>query len=392
MSIDPGLLEFATDRQREILQALINEGSHRKAAVALGVGRSLINSAVRAVEKKAAQQGYSPAHDMTKVVPEGYRVRGISTYYDKEGDVRGQWVKSERDKARQQEMFEAMVEAMTGQLPPIKEIPAPIFDDAGSDLLACYLVSDHHFGMLAWNEETGADYDLKIAEQLLKGASDHLIAANAGCRGALVVFMGDFLHYDSFEAVTPTSRNLLDADSRYPRMVRAAIRGMRYTIEAAARTHSTVHVIVEIGNHDLSSSIFLMECLRNIYEGNPRITIDTSPMHYHYFRFGKALIGTHHGHGTKMKQLPLIMAHDRPEEWGATEYRYWWTGHIHHDSVYDEAGVRCESFRILAPNDAWAAEKGYRASQDMKAIIIHKEFGEVGRTIVNPAMLKGKDQ
>ena len=48
---------------------------------------------------------------------------------------------------------------------------------------------------------------------------------------------------------------------------------------------------------------------------------------------------------------------------------------------------RVESFRVLAPNDAWAENKGYRPQRDMKAIILHRDFGEVARHIVNPNML-----
>lgn len=89
-----------------------------------------------------------------------------------------------------------------------------------------------------------------------------------------------------------------------------------------------------------------------------------------------------------MKDLPLIMAHDKPEEWGQAKYRYIWTGHIHHDTVVDFHGTKVESFRILAPNDAWAHQKGYRAMQDMKCVILHEEYGEVSRHTVNPEMLK----
>jgi hypothetical protein len=161
---------------------------------------------------------------------------------------------------------------------------------------------------------------------------------------------------------------------------------MRYAIEAAAAKHGRVLAIVEIGNHDLASSIFLMEALSNIYENDPRITVDTSPAHYHYFEFGRCLVGTHHGHGPKPDKLPLIMATDRPEEWGRTEHRYWWTGHIHHDTTKDFEGCRVESFRVLPPSDAWATQKGYRSRRDMKSIILHSEYGEVARHTVTPSM------
>ncbi len=254
--------------------------------------------------------------------------------------------------------------------------------------MANYPIGDHHMGMLAWKHEVGSSYDLDISEQLLGKAITHLVRTTPACDRAAVVFLGDFMHYDSFDAVTPRSRNILDSDGRFPKMVRAAVRTMRHTIETAAARHREVLVIVEIGNHDLSSSIFLMECLHNIYADNPRITIDICPSHFHYFTFGKNLVGTHHGHGTKYADLPGIMASDRSVEWGQTEHRAWWTGHIHTQKVFEYPGCSVESFRILAPADAWAYNKGYRAKRDMKAIILHAEHGEVARYSVNPSMLE----
>ena len=81
------------------------------------------------------------------------------------------------------------------------------------------------------------------------------------------------------------------------------------------------------------------------------------------------------------------MAADRPEDWGSSTHRYWWTGHIHHDRVVDHTGCRVESFRVLAPGDAWHNESGYRAARDMKAVVLHKIHGEVARHVVNPDML-----
>jgi hypothetical protein len=57
------------------------------------------------------------------------------------------------------------------------------------------------------------------------------------------------------------------------------------------------------------------------------------------------------------------------------------------DMVFDSQGCRVESFRILAPGDAWAANNGYRSAADMKSILLHRVYGEVGRHTVNPALL-----
>jgi hypothetical protein len=48
------------------------------------------------------------------------------------------------------------------------------------------------------------------------------------------------------------------------------------------------------------------------FHNEPRVEVDLSRMAYRYLRFGKVLIGGHHGHGAKPADLPLLMAVDRP--------------------------------------------------------------------------------
>ena len=202
------------------------------------------------------------------------------------------------------------------------------------------------------------------------------------------------MHYDSFSTETPTAKNQLDSDTRYPKMIWAAVELMRSVIDASLAKYGKVHVIVETGNHDPASTPFMALCIKIAYENEPRVTVDTCPKHYHYYRFGKVLIGTHHGHGTHMKNLPLTMATDRPKDWGDTEFRHFWTGHIHRSKVQpaiqseDFSGCTVESFRTLPPNDAWAEQKAYRSPRDMKAIVYHADYGEMALHSVNPKMLQ----
>jgi len=389
--LDEGLRPFATEAQWRHLTALAEHGTERAAAAALGIHKRMFWTTKSAVMAKAARQGWSPKHDHTHVVPEGYMLKGVSTYYRTDKDtgvttIGGQWVKTKEDQARQWELFKEAAAAFADEIPRIKPTKGPLH--TSDDLMACYPIGDHHIGMLSWDQETGDNYDLSISETLLMNAMAHLVSIAPNSSRATVAVMGDFMHYDSFKPLTPTHGNLLDADSRFPKMVRVAIRALRTTVAEALKRHREVRVIVEIGNHDLSSSIFLMECLSALYENEPRVTVDTSPRHFHYFDFGKCLVMTHHGHGPKMQDLPLIMATDRPEEWGRTSYRYIWTGHVHHDQVKDFAGVKVESLRVLAPLDAHAHQSGYRPMRDMKAIILHREFGEVARHTVNPSMFE----
>jgi hypothetical protein len=391
--LDPALRPYATPSQWEKLQALAEHGSERAAGKALGINHRAVHDAKHAVSRNAAARGYSPDHDLKQPVPDGFRLKGASTLYRPDtGEAVLQWVKSERDTERWEAIKAEAYAAFAATLPQAKATKAP--KEVSANLAAVYPVGDLHLGMYSWDEEAGGNWDLSIGEAMLFGATDHLVASTPACDMAIIPFLGDYSHYDSFKPLTPTAGNLLDADSRFPKMVRASIRSMRYMIEAAARRHGKVNAIVEIGNHDMASAIWLMECLSHVYENDPRITIDTSPRHYHYHEFGSCLIGTHHGHEAKMEQLPMIMATDQAAAWGRTKFRYWYTGHIHHrksastvPQSQDYNGCSVESFRVLPPTDAWAESKGYRPIRDQRAIVLHKEFGEVARHTVNPAML-----
>lgn len=379
------LQQYATERQWEVMQAIEEAGGIWKAAKKLNLALGTIGNTKKAVLQKAAKAGYAPEHDLTHSVPDGFKLKGASTLY-KDGQPILQWVKSAIDDERQAEIIREMAVAMAEALPRVE--PTQVKNATVDNLATVYPIGDAHLGLLAWNQEAGGDYDLAIGERLLTGAIDHLIEVSPACDTAVIAFLGDLFHYDSFEAVTPAHRNLLDADGRFPKMVRVVIRTVRYMIHRALEHHASVHVIIEIGNHDPSSSVFLTECLHNIYENEPRVTIDRSPSHYHYWRFGKSLLGITHGDKCKIDKLPLLMATDRPKDWGETEHRMWFTGHVHHDSVKEIEGVRCESFRVLPPTDAYAQNAGYRAGRDMKAVVFHKEFGEVARYVVNPKMLE----
>ena len=395
--LDESWREFATDRQWELLTAWGKHGSRDGAASALGVAPSTLQAAKNAVESRAARRGYAPSYEYTDPVPPGFRLRGERILYDADGNVRLKWVKSAADLERQQEIVDAFIAAMSDQIPRVEAKPLTVEQKGQLDAALCvaYPVGDHHFGMLAWDKETGDDWDLTLAEDALNKAMDYLTAASPPAGRGLLVFLGDYMHYDGFIPQTARSKNFLDSDSRFPKMVRGGIRAMRYAVSAALARHEYVDLIIEIGNHDDASAIWLMELMAVAYENEPRVTVNTSPMRMHYHRFGRNLIGVTHGDQVKMQDMPLLMAVDRRKDWGETKHRFVWTGHWHRGkqqqlpvTATDVGGVSCECFRILAPPDAWAAGMGYRSIRNMHSIVLHREYGEVSRHTVNPGMFK----
>lgn len=385
--MDEGLRPFATERQWEALCAIAENGGVSQAARALGVTRATIQGHRKSVEREAAKHGYAPDHDLTHPVAPGQVLRGVSTLYDGEGNVRAQWVKSKADQQAFEEIARQTVEALKDDISHADPVPPP--EQYDHDLLTTYVVGDHHYGLLTWHEEVGESYDLKRGEQLLSGAMRHLVKAAPPSVEAVIILIGDFLHYDSMEAVTPTSGHRLDPDSRFPQVIGVALRSIRRMIEAALTKHSSVKLIIEVGNHDLASSIWLMHAMALHYELEPRVEVDTSPSHFHYHEFGRVLIGTTHGkqRGCKLEQLGEIMACDQPDAWGRTKHRHWFTGHIHTKTVIERPGCTIESVRILPPADAYAYFNAYRSGRGMNSIVFHRQFGEVARNVVNPEMI-----
>lgn len=252
MSIDPGLARFATTRQLEYLHAIERAGSIEVAAVQLGVVPLTLKRALQLLRQKAVTQGHSPEHDMTHTVPDGFTVRGVSTYYDEEGKVRGQWVKSSADDRARMRAVEQAIEALVQDVP--RALPQPFTGHGLEQLATLYTLTDSHVGMAAWAEEAGADWNLQIAEDTLVGCFAAMVQASPDAHTGIIAQLGDFLHYDSAVApVTPTHGHILDADGRMPQMATTAVRILRRVIDLALAKHCRVVIVLAEGNHDVTS-------------------------------------------------------------------------------------------------------------------------------------------
>lgn len=387
MPIDKRLREWASPRQCEIIDAIVEHVTYGRAAKALGIGKRRVEEAVRLAKKRAAAAGYSPQHDMGHTVPEGFHVRGVSTLYGAEG-VKLQWVKSQRDAEHRHEVLVEAIRSIAEPFAGTGKAPARVEQTKSADLLPVLVWGDVHLGMLSWGEETGADFDLAIAERTLCAAVDKLVALSPPSDQALIVSVGDLLHYDSMQAKTVHSGHVLDTDTRLPKIVRCAVRMIRWCIERALERHGRVKFVYVPGNHDAVGSVMLSIALSEFYSNEPRVEVDTSPNPFRYHRFGKVLLGMVHGDRTKPQDLPGIMAADRPRDWGETTTRRMLCGHVHHDQVKEFRGCTVETFRTLAPKDAWHNIEGYRSGQDMKCIVFHGEHGEILRHTVGISMLE----
>lgn len=370
---------YATEPQRRVLRALAEHGTQRAAAKALGMHHANVAHLLGRVRRAAARKGYSPSEDSAGLAADGYHVRGKSTLYDGDGKVRAQWVKTNEDAQRLEDVARLIVENLN--IPAAKPIALEHVGHLANQMTV-YPIGDAHIGLLSWGAETGEDHDLAIAQRDLTRVACQLVSLAPATRRALVVNVGDFFHTDNYAGVTERGGNRLDCDSRYPKMVRVGVACMLSIITCALAKHEEVEVINAAGNHDRQTSLLLAMLLEQHYRNDPRVIVRSEPRAFHYVEFGKCLVGVTHGDKCKPATLPEIMATDESQAWGRTQHRFWYTGHVHHDQVKDFRGCRFESFRTLARSDAWHYESGYRSGKDMKCIVLDAERGEVLRHTV----------
>lgn len=316
--------------------------------------------------------------------PDGYYVKGF-TPLQRDGETPLQWVKFERDRDQAKLEFEAFIKGATEKLPRERPVKAPRHGD--DDLLNCYVITDYHLGMLSWREETGADWDLRIAEDMLVEWFKVAIACAPSAAVGVLAQLGDFLHWDGMDAVTPAHKNLLDADTRFQKLVRTAIKVLRRVIGMLLAKHERLIVVIAEGNHDPASSIWMREIFPVLYENEPRITVIRSPDPYYCIEHGDTSLFFHHGHKRRPKEVGEVFAAKFREIFGRTKHSYGHTGHLHHVDAKETCLMVIEQHRTLAAPDAFASRGGWLSGRDAQVITYHKRFGEVGRNRINSQMV-----
>jgi len=254
------------------------------------------------------------------------------------------------------------------------------------DLLCVLCLYDHHFGKLCWAEETGNNYDLKIAEKVWDNAAQDLLAyiSPLGVKRFHVTLGQDFVNFDNTEGTT-TAGTPQDNDGRYAKVIDTAYWAM---VRLVDRLISIAPVDVQYvpGNHDLLASYHLSRELKRQYRSTDRVSVDIAYRSRKYYRWGKCLLGLAHANHTKNKwsTLPNLMATEVPQDWAATTLHEWLTGHVHSKTkretlpVEEHDGVAVRTVPSLTATDAWHFEKGYFSKRAAEAYIYSAEKGYAG--------------
>lgn len=314
-------------------------------------------------------------------IPAGHDVKGYSILKDSTGRVTQEWLKTREADCDPTLLAQTLRDVMLDARGP-SGIVLPEAD-RDEDLLTVYLVSDLHLGMMAHGAECGEDYDLRIASEMIRREVGRLMTMAPPSKHAVLLFLGDFFHQNDQRNATPRSGHALDVDGRWRKVYGVGARVAIGLSRAVAERHENVEVAFLPGNHDEDAALTLAVALELHFEEQARITVAAGSGIHWFRRFGRCLLGATHGHTMKPDRMAMMLATDRARDWGETDHRHFFFGHIHHETAKEVGTVRCESFTSPAAKDAYAAAGGYRSGRSVNAVTFHREDGEICRHRVN---------
>ena len=255
--------------------------------------------------------------------------------------------------------------------------------------LGVFAIPDLHMGKLTHVDETGSNYDCKIAARLFMEALEELMVRTKGFKLDRILFPvgNDFFNVDN-EARTTTGGTPQDEDGRWQKTFAL---GRELLVRAIDKLSliAPVDVVVVVGNHDAQRMWYLGDVLAAWYRANPQVKVFNQPTARKYYEFGRVLIGLTHGDKEKMKDLPLIMATENSQAWARTEWREFHLGHRHQRTEHqigdvDEfRGVRVRRLSSLTAPDAWHARSGYASLRSAEVLIYSSSEGCVGTFAYN---------
>lgn len=282
-----------------------------------------------------------------------------------------------QDVSTMKSLQEDLIESLQGYSPKFVRIER--IEDYNSYLLVLD-PADIHVGKLCSSFEVGEAYNNQIAVQRALLGVKGILQKVSSFKIDKILFIGgnDILHIDSPKRET-TSGTKQDTDGMWHTNFLIA-KQLYVDILEILITVADVHFCFNPSNHDYASGFFLSQVIEAYFKNCDNISFDSTIAHRKYFKYFKNLIGTTHGDGAKMTDLPMLMATEVPREWSETEHRYVYVHHLHHKWSKDVFSVCVEGLRSPSGTDSWHHRNGFEhAPKAVEGFLHCKENGQIAR-------------
>lgn len=277
-----------------------------------------------------------------------------------------------RDEERHTEAAKEIVEGLTVIVP---STPDTI---SGTEIVAAHVpTTDEHIGSYVWGAESfGENLTADIAATMLRrhaGLVVDWLGARGGVETVYRTFLGDLLHGRETEHGTR-----LDLDTREARVWSLALAAVVESVGALLQVARNVVVKLIAGNHDAHDTAKLRAAVQLAFAGEPRVTVEPSPMRYAAFRVGDTLHVLDHGYrvGKSIPASAQVNAEVVAREVGGDDFHnadwvYTYIGHLHQRAV-QTLGEHHEIVRLPAftESDHYSTEGRYPGRPAARAYLL----------------------
>lgn len=237
-------------------------------------------------------------------------------------------------------------------------------------------ICDLHLGKLAWNGDTGEDYDYKIALQ----SFNHILQNNIRKikeykpEKILFVWCNDFFNADGLNEST-TGGTPQSCDLRWQKLFMVGCELLVTAIETLEQ-YAPVESFYIASNHARQAEFYALCYLDAWFRKDTNVTIHMNCKSRYYYKYGINMIGFSHSSYEKKTNLKHLMSVEMPEMWAATKYREFHFGHYHKEMVDEEGGVIMRWLPAMTGTDNYHYDRGYLgAIKRSFSFVWHKDKG-----------------
>lgn len=254
--------------------------------------------------------------------------------------------------------------------------------NAVKPFIAVLSVQDFHLGRFAAKSEVGKDSNIEIQKKHLFTCVKDLLAKVAVFGRPEKIFMsigGDFANSDNSKQTTTHGTPQDSIPSHTLIQIESAMISVQL-VDLCRQLTDEVELVPSIGNHDgdtsVSQYLFTSAWFKNCPDVITFFDDETKSISGRQYReYGDNLLAFAHGDGSKLRNMPVIIANEARDIWGRTKHTTLFTGHSHFRISQDLFGIQHIQVPTIALDDRWTYAKGFQNEKGLTIVLLDKKDG-----------------
>ena len=263
-------------------------------------------------------------------------------------------------------------------------IPKGKYKHDGGDYLCGLHFADMHLGRMTFPHEVSIWEQAEEAKRVVDASVEKAQSLGMPIGQWMFAVGNDAMQVDNLKNTT-TAGTQQEVNTRTENMVRALIDVYLYSINRMLEV-APVDVIMVPGNHSRLNCFWLGLYLERAFIDNEDVSVDTSDVDVHFYQWEKNGFAFLHGQGTKLSDLPTLLAMGNPHMLADSKHLRVYRGHYHEKElmVWSTHNIVAETLPALTPLSRWEHLKHYMNKRAATVQFFHAERGESGSFPIFP--------